>query len=97
MKGTAVKTLWIYVHACLASLAWIFILLAWSVALLDPRSGINQDPVFATISILVALGHLSAGSYLVRRIRDDIREARRASANTVSGERTKDRCMQPSS
>lgn len=82
------KTLWIYAHACLASLAWIFILLAWSLALLDPKSGINQDPVFATIAILVALGHLSAGSYLVRRIRDEIGEARKASAN---------RCIQPSS
>lgn len=91
------KTLWIYVHACLALLAWIFILLAWSVALLDPRSGINQDPVFAAISYLVALGHLSAGSYLVRRIREDIRQAKQASAITGACDRPADRCIQPSS
>jgi hypothetical protein len=87
-ERTSVKTVWIYVHACLASLAWIFILMAWSMALMDPRSGINQDPVFATIAIVVALGHLSSGSYLVRRIRDEIHEARRAS---------EEGCVQPSS
>jgi hypothetical protein len=68
------KTLWICIHACLASIAWIFILLALCLALLDPKSGINQDPVFAAIAIFVVIGHLSYGSYPIRRIREMIRE-----------------------
>ena len=71
------KALWICLHACIAAIAWVFILLALCLALLDPNSGINRDPVFAAIAILLAAGHLSGGSYLFRQIRRDIREARR--------------------
>lgn len=66
------KRLWVYVHAAMASMAWIFILIALALALLDPKSGLNQDPVFAAIAICVAVGHLSSASYLVRRIREEI-------------------------
>lgn len=90
------KMLWIHAHASVASIAWLFILLALFVALLDPRSGINQDPVFAAIAIFVALGHLSAGSYLFRCIREEIREARKA-ARIANGNRGPDRRIQPSS
>jgi len=92
LKGTVVKTIWIYIHASIASIAWLFILLAWFMALLDPRSGINQDPVFAAIAIVVALGHLSAGSYLVRRIRQEISESRQAAKARAGDPR-----IQPSS
>ncbi|MBB3181970.1 hypothetical protein [Variovorax sp. Sphag1AA] len=70
------KTLWIYVHASIASLAWLFILVALSFALLDASAGIREDPVFSVISIVLALGHLSGGLYLVHCIREEIREAR---------------------
>ncbi len=71
------KTLWVYLHACIATVAWAFILLALCLALLDPSSSVNRDPVFAVIAILMAAGHLSCGSLLFRQIRRDIREARR--------------------
>ena len=74
------KTLWIYFHASIASIAWLFILLALCLALLDANAGIQQDPVFTVIGVLLALGHLSGGIYLVHGIREEIRGARRAGA-----------------
>jgi len=70
------KTLWIYFHAAVASLAWLFILLALSMVLLDGNAGMQQDPAFVVIAILLTLGHLSGGTYLVHRIREEVRGAR---------------------
>lgn len=75
------KRLWIYVHAAIASMAWIFVLLALALALLDPKSALNQDPLFAAIAIFVAVGHLSSASYLVRRIREEIFQTKRAGSH----------------
>lgn len=85
------KTLWIYIHACIASITWVFILLALCLSLLDPKSGINQDPVIAVIAIFLTLGHLSCGSYLVRRIRQEIRESKKQKLATNGSGNGKDR------
>ncbi|SEB24374.1 hypothetical protein [Variovorax sp. YR216] len=80
------KTVWIYVHAIVASIAWLFILLALSLALLDTNAGIQQDPVFAAVGVLLALGHLSAGTYLLHRIREEVRATRRVRAERPSAD-----------
>ena len=69
------KTLWIYVHASVASITWLFILLALSLAMLDANADINRDPVFTVIGVLLMLGHLSGGIYLAHSVRDEIRQA----------------------
>ncbi|SCK27810.1 hypothetical protein VAR608DRAFT_2301 [Variovorax sp. HW608] len=78
------KTLWIYFHASVASITWLFILLALSLALLDANAGIQQDPVFTVIGVLLMLGHLSGGTYLMHCIREEVRGARRADAESGS-------------
>ena len=78
------KTFWIYFHASIASIAWLFILMALCLALLDASAGIQQDSVFKLIGVLLALGHLSGGFYLVHGIRKGIRGARRASVEASS-------------
>ena len=75
------KTVWIYVHASIASTAWLFVLLTWCLSLLDLRSNLHQDPVFTVIAIFMTLGHLSIGSYLARRIREEILEAKLVARN----------------
>ncbi|MEJ8810812.1 hypothetical protein WKW77_07010 [Variovorax ureilyticus] len=84
---TAMKTLWIYVHAIVASIAWLFILLALCLALLDANAGLQQDPAFISIGILLTLGHLSGGTYLMRRVREEVRATRRieAASGSVTG------------
>lgn len=79
------KKLLLYLLAAVASLAWVFIILALSLALLDPRSSIRQDPVLVSIAVLVFIGHLGSGSYLVRSIRDDILQARRKGRSLGDG------------
>ena len=47
------KKLLLYLLAAVASLAWVFIILALSLALFDPGSSIHQDPVLVSIAVLV--------------------------------------------
>jgi hypothetical protein len=81
------KTLWIYLHAGIASAAWLCILMALSMALMDAKSSLHQDPVYATIAVCLAIGHLSAGSYLWHRVRDELRATRRKPAETAQDRR----------
>lgn len=76
------KTFWVYVRAAIASMAWIFILLALCLALFDPTSDIHRDPAVAVIAIVLALGHLACGPYLVRGIHDNVRQANRQRSAT---------------
>ncbi|MEJ8856892.1 hypothetical protein WKW79_20115 [Variovorax robiniae] len=70
------KTLWTWVHAVVALIAWLFILVVLSLGLLTAQSSIHEDTTYVLIVLFVVIGHLSAASYLVRRIRDDLRAAR---------------------
>jgi len=81
------KTLWIYLHAGIAWAAWLCILMALTMALLDAYSGIRQDPVYAAIAVCLAIGHLSGGSYLWRRVRDEIRASRTRPAESARDRR----------
>jgi hypothetical protein len=78
IERAEVKTLWIYVHAFVASITWLLILLALSLTLLDANATINHDPVFTVIAVLLTLGHLSGGIYLAHSVRDEIRQAAHA-------------------
>ncbi|QRY35235.1 MULTISPECIES: hypothetical protein [unclassified Variovorax] len=91
------KKLWTCIHAGVASIAWVFILLALCLTLLDPKSGINQDPVFAVIAIFVTIGHLCCGSYLLHRISEEIREAKKQKRMTSGAGNGKERHIQSSS
>jgi len=76
MERAAMKKLWTYAHATIALFAWAFILLALSLAVMNARAAIDDDMAYAVIVSFVAIGHLSGASYLVRRIRDDVRAAK---------------------
>jgi len=43
---------------------------------MNARAAIDDDMAYAVIVSFVAIGHLSGASYLVRRIRDDVRAAK---------------------